>query len=150
MAISLMLRVPIICVLLTEIYAFQVIFKTAKRMMSRFMTILLSFYLFLMFYSIIGQGLYSGKIELTDPMRIDSATGNELYFQLNFNDNLSGMLVLFCTLTANNWPATTAMYIEMVGTNGPYWFFSIYFVLAIMVVLNIVISFVMEIYALVL
>ena len=64
MSITLMLRVPIIGVLLSEIHAFVVIFETAKRMLSSFMTILFSFYLFLELFNIIGQGLYSGSIEL--------------------------------------------------------------------------------------
>ena len=42
------------------------------------------------------------------------------------------------------------MYGVLHGTNGPYWFFSVYFILAIMVMLNIVVSFIMEIYAFVL
>jgi len=101
-------------------------------------------------YSIIGQILYSGMIKKDDPNAIANAAGNELYYQLNFNDAVSGLLTLFCILTSNNWNSTTAMYVDQVGTTGPYWFFSFYFVLSIMVMLNIIISCVMEVYSFVL
>ena len=77
-----------------------------------------------------------------------NTAGNILYYQLNFNDNYCGILTLFCILTSNNWNSTTAMYSALDDDSlGPYWFFSIYFILSIMVVLNIVVSFIMEIYS---
>ena len=63
---------------------------------------------------------------------------------------MSGILTLFVYMTTNNWNSTTAMYAAATNTRGPYWFYSIYFLLAINVVLNIVVSFIMEIYSIVL
>lgn len=147
MSCIILLRAPILGVLLGEIHHFIVIFDTGKRMLSTFMSIIFSFYLFVSVYALIGEGLYGGVIDLKDPTRIERSAGNELYYQLNFNDAVSGLLTLFCILTSNNWNSTTAMYVEMTGSNGPYYFFALYFILAIFVMLNIVISFVMEIYS---
>lgn len=43
----LMFRLPCILVLIVEIHGFAVIINTGKRMLSTFMTILFSFFLFL-------------------------------------------------------------------------------------------------------
>ena len=119
------------------------------RVMKSFMSILFSLYLFMSIYAIIGQGLYCGVINLNDGNddNIMNSAGNILYYQLNFNDTFSSILTLFCILTSNNWNSTTDMYAVLGDSAGPYWFFSIYFILSIMVVLNIVISFIMEIYS---
>ena len=149
MSILLLARLPIISVLLMELHDLKVIFETGRRMLSSFMTILFSLYLFLLTYQIIGQGLYSGVIQLDNLAEITNSAGNLLYYQLNFNDCASGMLTLFCILTSNNWNATTEMYAVLRGTSGPYYFFSIYYVLSIMVMVNIIVSFIMEIYSIV-
>lgn len=143
-------RLPIISVLLIELHDFKVIIDTGKRMLSTFLSILFSFYLFLSMYEIVGQGLYSGLITLDKQNEIFNASGNELYYQLNFNDSISGIFTLFVFLCGNNWNSFVEMYGVFDDTNGPYWFFSIYFILAIMVMLNIVVSFIMEIYTVVL
>ena len=81
---------------------------------------------------------------------IGDAGGNELYYQLNFNDSMSGILTLFCILASNNWNSFVAIYAVLKDSNGPYYFLSVYFILSIMVMLNIVVSFIMEIYTVVL
>lgn len=77
---------------------------------------------------------------------ISNTAGNGLYYQLNFNDFYSGMLTLFSILVSNNWNAVTEMYCALCGNNWPKVYFSTFFVVTIMVILNIVISFVLEIY----
>ena len=41
------------------------------------------------------------------------------------------------------------MFATLKGSSGPFWFFSFYYVLSIMVMVNIVVSFIMEIYSIV-
>ena len=54
MSILLICRLPIISVLLIELHDFKVIIETGKRMLSSFLSMLFSFYLFLSMYQIIG------------------------------------------------------------------------------------------------
>ena len=150
MSILLICRLPIISVLLMELHDFKVIVETVKRMLSSFLSILFSFYLFLSIFAIIGRGLYGGIITLDNLEIIGNAGGNELYYQLNFNDSMSGMMTLFCILASNNWNSFVTIFAVVDGSNGPYYFLSIYFILSIMVMLNIVVSFIMEIYTVVL
>lgn len=57
------------------------------------------------------------------------------------------MLTLFAVLVSNNWNSTTDIYCLLCGSNWPRLFFGIFFFMTIFVILNIVISFVLDIYA---
>ena len=82
---------------------------------------------------------------------IEKAGGNALYYQLNFNDSLSSLLTLFCVLNSNNWNSYCDMYSELNGgSQVPYYYFTLYYILSIFIMLNIVVSFIMEIYSVVL
>ena len=110
MAILLLCRLPTFATLLMEVKDFQVIIETARRMMSPFLSVLFSLWLIMFTFNAFGLVIYGGLIRLDRIDEITSAAGNPLYYQLNFNDNVSGMLTLFAVLVSNNWPSTTAMY----------------------------------------
>ena len=146
MAVILLFRLPIISTLLMELKDFKVIVQTTKRMFSPFLSVLFSLYLVIFMFNTFGLLCYSGVITLDNISFIENSTGNGLYYLLNFNDTYSGLLTLFSILVSNNWNATTEMYSTLLGTNLPRLYFSTFFVVSIMVILNIVISFVLEIY----
>ena len=56
-------------------------------------------------------------------------------------------MTLFAVMVGNNWNATTEMYCALLGNDWPRLYFSVFYVTTIMVILNIVISFVLEIYS---
>ena len=57
------------------------------------------------------------------------------------------MLTNFAILVSNNWNSFTDMFSAFEGNNiGPRFYFGFFFMLSIMVFLNIVVSFIMEIY----
>ena len=60
------------------------------------------------------------------------------------------MFTLFCIMVSNNWDSFVGMYAALEGTTGPNYFFTVYYLLSIFVMLNIVVSVIMEIYAIVL
>lgn len=60
---------------------------------------------------------------------------------------MNGMMVLFAMLVSNNWNSIVDLYCYI--TNATYWpraYFGTYFFLVALLFMNIVISFVMEIY----
>ena len=57
------------------------------------------------------------------------------------------MLSLFAIMVGNNWNSFADMYCSLVGNNWPRLYFSTFYVTTIMIILNIVISFVLEIYS---
>ena len=146
MSLVFFFRLPVVVVLLWELKGFRVIVETGMRFFSPFMSVLFSLYLILFAYSEIGVLLYCQKITLYDFSDIDN-NGNPLYALLNFNDLASGMLTNFAILVSNNWNSFTDMFSAFVGNNiGPRFYFGFFFMLSIMVFLNIVVSFIMEIY----
>ena len=110
------------------------------------MSVLFSLYLVIFLFNTIGLWSFGGIVTLKRMVVIENAAGNGLYYQLNFNDTYSGMLTLFSVLVSNNWNSTTEMYSALLGNTWPRLYFSSFFVVTIMVILNIVVSFVLEIY----
>lgn len=73
-----------------------------------------------------------------------------LYTRINFNDFFGSNMVLMTYLVTNNWNAFNDLYVYVFEPYGPTWlvksFFTFYFFLVALICLNIIISFVMEIY----
>jgi hypothetical protein len=72
--------------------------------------------------------------------------GNGLYYLLNFNDLGMGLNTLFAYFVGNNWQNVANMYAEMFGPVWPRVFFTVWFIIAQFILLNLIIAFVMEIY----
>ena len=70
-----------------------------------------------------------------------------MYMMMNFNDFWAALLTLFQISVQNNWNNTTDIYTDISGSNWPRVYFVSYWVFSCMIVLNIVISFVLEIYS---
>lgn len=146
LGILLLLRFPIISSLLMELYDFNVIVTTAKKMFSPFLSVLFSLYLILFMFNAVGIVLFSGVVKLTDITAIESTSPTGLYYLLNFNDAYTGMMTLFAAMISING-AITDIYCELLGSNWPRLFFGTFYVVTFQVVLNIVISFILEVYS---
>ena len=70
-----------------------------------------------------------------------------LYYLMNFNDFISSMVTLFHIMIVNNWFVTCDMLCGIVGNNNPRMFFVAFWVLTVLIMLNLVISFILEIYS---
>ena len=69
-----------------------------------------------------------------------------MYMMMNFNDFWCAMLTLFHISVENNWNETTAIYTDIMGSNWPRVYFVSYWIITVLMALNIIISFVLEIY----
>ena len=134
--------------LLMEAKDFKMIVETGKRLAMPFLSVLFALYLTMMIFGSIGAYFFGGMFtfDIDTVTELTQASGNTLYFLLNFNDFLSGIVTLFSYTPANNWNSMADMYCALYGNNMPRYFFSLYFVIMIFILLNIVISFVLEIY----
>lgn len=146
MGIMLLLRFPILSSLLMELYDFSVIALTVNKMLSPFLSVLFSLYLVIFMFGSIGVVWFSGVVRLTKIQTIEEAAVNGLYYLLNFNDLYAGMLTLYAGLVSING-AITDMYCALIGNNWPRLYFATFFVLTFLIVLNIVIAFIIEVYA---
>lgn len=69
-----------------------------------------------------------------------------LYYLMNFNDFGASLVTLFHILVVNNWMITCDMYCYVVGNNWPRLYFISFWTICVLIVLNLVISFVLDIY----
>ena len=63
-----------------------------------------------------------------------------------FNDFGQSMVTLFHVMVVNNWWMTCNMFIDVSGNNWPQLYFVSFWVLTVLIIFNLVISNVIEIY----
>jgi len=109
---------------------------------------LLLFFVFY-YFSVFGMLLFGGLIT-RDPANpislrlVGSAFEQNLYWANNFNDMMSGMVVMFELLVINNWPTTSDAITSVSGTKWSRWYFVVFFFIGNTIVGNLVTSSVIE------
>ena len=106
---------------------------------------MLSLYTVTFFYAVIGEYFYSGVIT-RESVRVADMSASKLYYLINFNDMYASMLTLFHVLVVNNWNNTVEMYCTVLDSHWPRLYFTTFWIICTLIMLNIVISFVLEIY----
>ena len=76
----------------------------------------------------------------------ENDAGFFLYDLLNFNDFYSGFGILFAVMVNNNWNNVADMYTDIFGNNSRIYWCSFWVVMVLMF-FNLIVSFVLEIYA---
>ena len=140
------LRIITLAPLFNEISVFKVITNTAARLATPFLMIMFSLYLVFFMFNIFGTFVFQEVITFDDWPTALNDGGNSLYIYLNFNDFFSGFLFVFTILVSNNWNSFTAIYCDLVGNQWPEIYFSLMFIMMIFIMLNLVVSFILEIY----
>ena len=92
------------------------------------------------------MALYSGKINTVSVVEAQ-ISAPYMYYLMNFNDFYASLMTLFHVIVINNWNNTTDMYCIVMGTNAPRIYFMSFWILAVLCMFNLVISFVLEIYS---
>lgn len=110
-----------------------------------FLTIMFSLYSVMFFFAVIGEFFFSGLITITSVKDAD-IEASKMYFLINFNDLYASMITLFHILVVNNWNETTEMYCVVGNSKWPRLYFTTFWIICTLIMLNIVVSFVLEIY----
>ena len=145
LSIIMLLRNLRLMSLLWELADFRKIVETFKRFSMPFATIMFSLYSVMFFYAVIGEFLFAGKVTVQS-VETAQVSASTLYYLINFNDFYASMVTLFHVLVVNNWNQTTDMYCAIIGNNWPRLYFTTFWIICTLIMLNIVISFVLEIY----
>lgn len=66
------------------------------------------------------------------------------YLLFNFNDYPNGMVTLFNLLVMNNWQVWMQSYKDLTGTSWTLVYFISYYLLTVLLLLNLVVAFVLE------
>lgn len=65
---------------------------------------------------------------------------------MNFNDFPASIVTLFHIMVVNNWYVTANMYYYIIGRAWPIFYFVAFWVLTVLIMLNLVQAFVLDIY----
>ena len=130
--------------LISELEQFTVIAATFNKFSRPFFTMMLSLYTVFFFFAFIGDVCWNGLIT------VSAVAANEgtptLYYLMNFNDFPNSLLTLFHIMVVNNWYVTCDMFCTLAGNIAPRLYFVAFWVVTVLIMLNIVISFVLEVY----
>eukprot|EP00964_Phaeocystis_antarctica_P120964 scaffold84692_cov66-Phaeocystis_antarctica.AAC.3 len=142
--------------LLRKVHAFNVIASTFFRLLPAATTLLKTSGLLMFVFSSLGLQLFGGLIttdtsgalvpaELVEALA-ESDFGTNGYYANSFNDLPSGILTLFELSVVNNWFVIADGYVAVRGKHAR-WFFVVYYMLGVVVALNIVVAFVLDAYS---
>jgi hypothetical protein len=65
---------------------------------------------------------------------------------MNFNDFTSAFITLFALMIVNNWLDIVQVYVDVLGTNWVKWYFVFFYYFSVVVGINIVVAFSIDMY----
>ena len=105
-----------------------------------FWNMALSLYTVYYLFAQLGQTLYGGRIT------VKNADMSGMFYLMNFNDQGSSIITLFHLSIVNNWYVTCNMFCEALHSSWPRFYFICWWATSVLVLQNLIIAFVMEIY----
>ena len=104
--------------------------------------------LFVIFYIFgqIGIYLFGGKNYFGNDKVGNDPSVPEFYNLMNFNDFGSAFVTLFALMIVNNWLDIVQVYVDVMGTNWVKWYFIFFYYFSVIVGINIVVAFAIDMY----
>lgn len=134
--------------LLYEIRAMRLIIETMRNMILPLMHLMGVLVVIFYIFSVIGMWMFGGKIrrDLASIIK-DQAIPNNYYMD-NFNDLASSFVTLFTLMVVNNWMVQVQMYVDTMQGNGWYkLYFVAFYYFSVLIGLNIVVAFTLDMYS---
>ncbi len=101
-------------------------------------------------FAVVGVAVFGGSVFEASPAVVgtpyDPANGKYSYLPMNFNDVASGLVVLLALLVVNNWFEFCDQFVAASGTEWARLFFVCWWVVGVCVLLNVLVSFVLEVF----
>ncbi|MED6139115.1 mitochondrial thiamine pyrophosphate transporter [Stylosanthes scabra] len=95
-------------------------------------------------YCSVGVQIFGGLVNAGNPKLITSDLADNDYLLFNFNDYPNGMVTLFNLLVMGNWQVWMQSYKELTGTSWAYLYFISFYLITVLLLLNLVVAFVLE------
>lgn len=132
--------------LLYEIKTLRVIIETLRNLMRPLADV--GGILFVIFYFFGQIGIYSfgGHNTLGSTAVNNDPSVPQFYHLMNFNDFLSAFVTLFALMIVNNWLDIVQVYVDVMGTNWVKWYFIGFYYFSVVVGINIVVAFSIDMY----
>ena len=134
--------------LLYEIKVMKIIIETMRNLMGPLLH--LSGVMFTIFYVFTLGGLFffGGKVQKNMDVISNNGGIPDNYHLMNFNDMMSSFITLFALMVVNNWFVIVNMYVAIMDDNKYYRvFFILFYYAAVVVGVNIIVAFAMDMYS---
>ncbi|KAJ8749227.1 hypothetical protein K2173_018703 [Erythroxylum novogranatense] len=95
-------------------------------------------------YCSLGVQVFGGIVNAGNPSVEETDIAENDYWLFNFNDYPNGMVTLFNLLVMNNWQEWMQSYKQLTGTAWTLAYFISFYLLTVLLLLNLVIAFVLE------
>ncbi|KAI7741461.1 hypothetical protein M8C21_008541 [Ambrosia artemisiifolia] len=95
-------------------------------------------------YCTLGIQVFGGIVNAGNPDLQATDLANNDYLLFNFNDYPNGMVTLFNLLVMGNWQIWMQDYATLTGTSWTYAYFISFYLITILLLLNLIVAFVLE------
>lgn len=130
-----------------ELKDFQVVVQTTQNMTLPIFSKLLFLYVVFYLFAIMGGFVFGGVITQS-AVKKSAPDSPPFYHLLNFNSYGASLITLFHFMVVNNWFVTVNMYVEVTGeAETPYLFFTVFWCCVVLVLLNVLIALILEVYS---
>ncbi|KAA0170819.1 hypothetical protein FNF27_06515 [Cafeteria roenbergensis] len=99
-------------------------------------------------FAVVGVAAFAGKLSPDDPDVQASAYGVRGFYPYNFNSLGSAMTSLFYLMVVNDWPVLMEGCVAAARTNWARAFFVCFYLVTVVLVLNVLVAFIIESFAL--
>lgn len=95
-------------------------------------------------YCSLGLQLFGGLVHVDNPKLEGTSLEDNDYLFFNFNDYPSGMVTLFNLMVMGNWQIWMESYVQITGTSWALLYFISFYVITVLLLVNLVVAFVLE------
>lgn len=107
---------------------------------------LTTLYMVFYIYALFGMHAFSGLITESSAQVYNPGIPT-LYYLINFNDFATSMVTLFANMVVNNWWVMCTIFTDVTGSLWPRFYFISFFFIVDLVLINLVIAILLEIYS---
>ena len=134
--------------LLYEIKTMRVIFETIKNLLGPLNNLILVMLTIFYVFAQVAMLMFGGLIKEDSTEIIHDSSIPDNYYLMNFNDLMSSFVTLFVLIVVNNWFVIVAMVVDVKAGNTYYrYFFVIFYYFGVIIGLNIIVAFAIDMYA---
>ena len=142
------IRMVKLLTLLYEVKTMRVIFETIKNLLGPLNNLIMVMMTIFYVFAQMGMLLFGGQIKEDSTEIIHDSSIPDNYYLMNFNDLMSSFITLFVLIVVNNWYVIVAMCVDIKGGNKLYrYFFVVFYYFGVIIGLNIIIAFAIDMYA---
>ncbi|KAL9664980.1 hypothetical protein QQ045_020389 [Rhodiola kirilowii] len=130
--------------LLMDIKRYRAFVATFLTLIPSLMPYLGTIFCVLCMYCSLGVQVFGGIVNAGNPRLEGSTLADDDYTLFNFNDYPNGMVTLFNLLVMGNWQDWMQGYRELTGSTWSIAYFISFYLITVLLLLNLVIAFVLE------